>query len=183
MTPFTEFWNLIMSLCVLAGMAVSLMLVYAVLFMKTDSLAQKVGKFISSKILWIGLLLSLSAIVSSLVYSEIIGYPPCLFCWWARVFFYPQFVFFAIALWKKDRGILKYSLGLTVLGLCVSTYHYIIETVGFSPLPCEVGGVSCLSRYVYEFGFITIPLMGLIGFLALFLSLLVTKRYDKVSVQ
>ncbi len=31
----------------------------------------------------------LSAVVGSLVYSDIVGFIPCDLCWWQRVFMYP----------------------------------------------------------------------------------------------
>lgn len=158
-----------MTVAVGGGIITALALLYSLLFENTTS---SIRKFVRKNILTLGFLISLSAVVSSLVYSEVIGYLPCILCWWARVFFYPQVVIFGIALVRKDKSILPYSLGITFIGLLFSTYHYIVESIGSSPLPCEAGGVSCLVRYVHEFGFITIPLMGLIGFLVLLLALL-----------
>ena len=81
-----------------------------------------------------------------------------------------------MALRKKDRNILSYAQILTGIGLLISTYHYITESIQYSPLPCSARQVSCLTRYVYELGFITIPFMGLVGFLTLFLAIRVAKR-------
>ncbi len=117
--------------------------------------------------------------VSSLIYSDVIGYPPCLLCWYARIAFYPMVLMFAMALFKKrDRGILDYCLGLTTFGIIITGYHTWTNIVGYSPLPCAAT-VSCLTRYVYEYGFITIPFMGLMGFITLFLALLAAKRFKK----
>jgi len=160
-------------------MAVCLEFAY-VLLMPTDTFSRKVSGFVYSNILIIGFTLALGAALSSLVYSDIIGYPPCLFCWYARIFFYPQVVIFGVALWKKDRSILNYAMALSGIGLAISTYHYIVESTGYSPLPCAAGGVSCLTRYVYELGFITIPLMSLVGFLTLLLALIIAKRASRI---
>lgn len=177
MEAFTHTWNLILSLGTFVSLAICILLVYSLLV--KDTLSQKISAFVSQNILWIGLGVSLVALVSSLVYSDIIGFAPCLLCWYTRVFFYPQVFLFGLALYRKERSILPYTLLLTTVGLIIGTYHYITESLQYSPLPCAVTGVSCLTRYVYEFGFITIPFMGLVGFLTLFLSLLLARKTKK----
>lgn len=170
-----------MSIGVLVGLFACFVLVY-ILFNSKKHYTQKAIAFIQKNILFIGFFISLSAVVSSLIYSELIGYTPCLLCWWARIFFYPQAVLFAVALYRKEKSIIPYTLALSVCGLFVSTYHYIIESIGYSPLPCSAAGVSCLVRYVHTLGFITIPLMGLVGFASLLLFLLVSKKAYTVRV-
>ncbi len=164
-----------MSTGIFFGLAVILVYIFT-LTVPSHAFSKKISSIVGKYILWIGLVLSGAAIVSSLVYSDVIGYPPCLLCWWTRIFFYPQVALFAVALIKKEKKILDYSLVLTSIGLLISTYHYIIESVGYSPLPCSANGVSCLTRYVYEYGFITIPFMGLVGFALLLLSLVIAKK-------
>jgi disulfide bond formation protein DsbB len=178
MEAFTSFWNQLMSMATFAGIIVSLALIY-VLILPKDPFSKKIGGFFSKNVLWFGFLFSLAAMVGSLVYSNVIGYPPCLFCWYLRIAFYPQVILFAMALFKKDRKIIDYALGLTVFGLIVSITHVISENVGASPLPCEASGPSCLIKYVYEYGFITIPVMGLVSLATLFLILLIAKKTPK----
>ena len=167
-----------MSVATFGGILASLMLLYT-LVLPGDKFSRATHRLISKNILIIGFIISITALVSSLVYSDFIGYPPCMLCWYARVAFYPQVFLFAVALAKKDRKILDYSLALTIFGLVVTAYHSLIQIVGESPFPCSVGGVSCVTRQVFEFGFITIPFMGFIGFLVLLLSLLVAKKVLK----
>ncbi|MEI6316595.1 MAG: disulfide bond formation protein B [bacterium] len=175
MESFISFWNGLMALAVFGGIAAVMGLLYT-LILPNDSFSRFASKFVAKNILIIGFLLSLSALLVSLVYSEVIGYPPCLFCWWARVMFYPQFFLFGRALWKKDFNILPYSLILTAIGTIIGIYHSIIVLVGESVVPCTVSGVSCLTRDVYMFGFITIPMMSLTGFAVLLFCLLVAKK-------
>jgi len=175
MESFISFWNGLMALAVFGGIAAVMGLLYT-LILPNDSFSRFASKFVAKNILIIGFLLSLSALLVSLVYSEVIGYPPCLFCWWARVMFYPQFFLFGRALWKKDFNILPYSLILTTIGTIIGIYHSIIVLVGESVVPCTVSGVSCLTRDVYMFGFITIPMMSLTGFAVLLFCLLVAKK-------
>lgn len=164
-----------------ALMVASVVFIFALLFPETG-LGKTLRVFLGKNILWVGFLLSLGAIVCSLIYSEFIGYPPCLFCWYLRIAIYPQALLFLMALIKRDKKILDYCLGLTVLGIIVSTTHVISENVGISPLPCEASGPSCLIRYVYEYGFITIPVMGLVITITMLFAILLAKRGLKTTV-
>ena len=175
MESFIFVWNGLMAAAVFAGMLSIMALIYTLL-LPTDGFSKSFGGFVSRNILTIGFLISVAAFVSSLVYSNVIGYPPCLFCWWARVMFYPQVLLYGLALFKKDRNILRYSLLLTSIGLDITVYHSIIMLTGESLVPCTVGGISCLTRDVFMFGFITIPFMGAVGFATLLFSLLVAKK-------
>ena len=181
MESFISFWNGLMVTGVFAGLAFIMGLLYT-LALPGDKFSKAVSAFIGKNILLIGLLISLAAMISSLVYSDVIGYPPCMFCWYARVMFYPQVFLFGRAMMKKDFNILPYVTILTVLGLVITIYHSIIQMVGESLVPCAVSGVSCLTRDVYVFGFITIPFMGAVGFATLFFSLMVARKHHKKQI-
>ena len=180
MEAFTLFWNQFMAFATFGGIIASFVLVY-VLVLPTTSFSQKISAFLTKNVLWLGFLFSLAAMAGSLIYSDVIGYPPCLFCWYLRIAFYPQVLLFAVALFKKDRGIIDYALGLSFIGLIISVTHVLSENIGASPLPCEASGPSCLIKYVYLYGFITIPVMGLVSLATLFLILLTVKRASKNS--
>lgn len=116
--------------------------------------------------LWLGLGISASAIVASLVYSGVIGYPPCVLCWWQRVLIYPQVVLYAIALLKEDRAIFRYTFALSLIGVGFALYHNYLDFGGAAIIACDAS-VSCTARYVNEFGFVTIPLMSLLSLISL----------------
>jgi disulfide bond formation protein DsbB len=136
--------------------------------------------FIKNNFLTIGFLVSISAVLVSLYYSEYLHYAPCLHCWIDRIFIFPQVIIFAIALWKKDRGALLYSFALTLLGLINSLYHIYIYYFGEGVAPCDASGVSCVQRLVSEFGgYISIPTMAFSGFFALLVLCLIAYFYEK----
>ncbi len=143
--------------------------------------SKKILDFVASKFLVIGFVISAGALVSSLVYSSVIGYEPCLLCWYGRIAIYPQALIFGMAIRKKDKTVLSYMMGLTIVGFIVSLYHYTIETIGTSPLPCSASGASCLTRYVYDYGFISIPFMELMAFTVLLLVLYIARKALKSS--
>lgn len=180
METFTIVFNQIMSMSVFVGIPFSVILLYCLLIPE-NSFSKKIQIIVEKNILVIGFLIALAAVISSLIYSNVIGYPPCLLCWYTRIAFYPQVILFGIALWKKDFKIVDYAIGLTILGLFISTYHVISESIGRTFLPCEASGPSCLIKYVHEYGFITIPVMGLVSVITLLLLLLLSKSSQRTS--
>lgn len=137
--------------------------------------------FIDKHYLSLGFIFSLIPTLFSLVYSEIIGFAPCILCWYQRVFLFPVVVIFAVAIWYKDRKIVKYVLPLLSIGFLVSVYQnlgYYFKESG--ALPCDASGISCYQRLVSEFGgYISIPMLALTGFLILITIVLVAHFYKK----
>jgi disulfide bond formation protein DsbB len=136
-------------------------------------------KFIGKKGIILSFLITLSAVVGSLIYSNVVGFEPCELCWWQRIFVYPQAVIFLIAWIKKDRKIFSYTIPLSIIGALVGAYHSFINLGGESSLPCAVEGGACAKLFVLEYGYITIPMMSLTISAFLILVALISKNYDK----
>ncbi len=137
--------------------------------------------FIDKHYLQLGFLVSLSASLFSLVYSEIIGYLPCYLCWYQRVFTMPLVFIFGSAIWHKDRKVVKYTLPLLAAGFFVSAYQNFMYYFGETDsLPCDASGVSCYQHLVSEFGgYISVPMLALTVFLAMISIVLVAHFYKK----
>lgn len=118
----------------------------------------------------------MGAMLTSLFYSEIIGFAPCTLCWWQRIFLYPQVILLGLALWKRDRNIADYSIALALPGIVFALYHNYIDWGGSPLIPCAAQVVSCTKRYVFEFGYITIPMMALTAFLLGVLLMIYEKK-------
>ena len=137
-----------------------------------------IGDFLKSRGLLIGFVLALISSTLTLYYSDMLGILPCGWCWFQRVALYPQAFLFAIALWKRDRSIADYSIALSIFGLIVALYQHYLQLGGSSVLPCPASGAGdCGQRFMFEFGYITFPLMAasLFAFLIV-LMLFVRKR-------
>lgn len=160
----------------MAAQAVIVFLVVARFFPKKYK--KTVIDFFSKRAILFAFLVSLAAALGSLFYSEIAGYTPCKLCWYQRIFMYPQTLLFAIALWKKDKGIVKYSLGMSIAGGLLALYHYLLQTGVVSGQSCGVVGysASCSQRFVMEYGYMTIPLMSLTAFVLIIALLLTVKK-------
>lgn len=125
----------------------------------------------------LGFLLTLASAVMSLVYSEIYGVLPCGLCWLQRVFIYSQVVVFGVALFLKDMRAAWYSIWLSIFGAVVALYHHYIQISDSSTLPCPASGGDCGKRFIYEFDYITFPLVAfsMLAFVII-LMLLVLER-------
>jgi disulfide bond formation protein DsbB len=140
--------------------------------------------FINQHVLILGFLISFVSSVFPLVYSEIIHFLPCYLCWWQRVFMFPLFLMFGVALWDKDRKVIRYVLPILCAGTLVSIYHNFFYYFGeTSAVPCDASGVSCYQHLVSEFGgYISIPMMALTAFFALLTLLAVAHFYGKNKI-
>jgi disulfide bond formation protein DsbB len=89
---------------------------------------------------------------------------------------YPLTVITLVGILSRDRVLPYYALPLSVTGMGLSTYHYLIQlgVIGHSAA-CTVG-VPCGLRYVNYLGFVTIPLMALTGFVLVTGSMILTRR-------
>jgi len=137
--------------------------------------------FIDKHYLTLGFIISLMASLFTLVYSEIVGFVPCYLCWYQRVFMLPLPFIFGVAIWAKDRKIVKYVLPLLSVGFVISVYQNFFYYFGEgSALPCDASGVSCYQQLVREFGgYISIPMLALTTFIALITIVLVAHFYKK----
>lgn len=101
----------------------------------------------------------------SLFFSEVMGLPPCILCWYQRICLFPLVVILARALFPVDPGVVRYALPVAALGWLIAAYHNLIYlgVVPESLQPCS-RGVSCSQELVQWLGFLSIPLLSLLGF-------------------
>ena len=107
-------------------------------------------EFINKHFLILAFLISLMASVFPLVYSEVIHFVPCYLCWWQRIFMFPLVFVFGVALWDKDRKVIRYVLPILCVGFLISVYQNFFYYFGAnSNLPCDASGVSCYQHLVW----------------------------------
>lgn len=135
----------------------------------------------------LGFIVSFGALVSSMFYSNVIGFDPCELCWWQRVFIYPQAVLFAIAFYNervnkiRDSFVFIYSFALSLFGAFIALFQYYGQM--FNPdilAVCESQGVSCSKIFFVSFGYITIPMMSLTAYAILILLYFVQRQGKKI---
>ena len=133
----------------------------------------------SNNLVYISLVLSVFSTAGSLIFSEILKFPPCVLCWYQRICMYPLVVILAIGIWKKDKNLPYFVLPLSVIGLLISAYHNLLyyKIIPESTAPCVLG-ISCTTKFIEWFGFITIPLLSFASFALITLSMLLYLKYQ-----
>lgn len=168
-----DFVNFFLGVLTVFGQISIVTILILLLLKKGDSVLD----FIANKSLMLTFVVALVATLGSLTYSDILGYIPCKLCWLQRILMYPQVILLGMAIYKKERAILDYVLGLSIVGGIIALYHYMLQLGLVPSLICNAvsSSESCAQRFVMEFGYITIPLMALTAFLMIITTILVAK--------
>ena len=104
-------------------------------------------------------------IIAGNIFPEDMGFYPCQLCWWARILTYPIVLVSLLSLWFKDKNFSKYTLIVSIMGIGLETYHYIIQKFPIeNTFDCSMAN-PCGALNVNYFGFITIPFLCLVAFI------------------
>lgn len=127
--------------------------------------------------LFISWTISLAATLSALFIGEVMGQTPCVLCWYQRIFMFPLALLLAIASFRSDGGIWRYTLPLAALGWTVAAYHVLVysEAIPQPITPCSAE-FSCSGDAMVLFGSIPIPVLSLLSFSAILVSLEFIRR-------
>jgi disulfide bond formation protein DsbB len=126
-------------------------------------------------------LLALVASTSSLYLSEIVGLVPCSLCWYQRIAMYPLVVVLGVAMFRRDVGVWRYGLPLSVIGLVIAVYHVTIQWQPTLDVGTCATGAPCTGRYLAVFGFISIPTMAGSVFLAVTALMLLLRKLESAA--
>lgn len=123
--------------------------------------------------LWIAWAVALVATLGSLFFSEYAHFVPCRLCWFQRIAMYPLAVVLLVGALRRDvRIAVQYAFVLPIVGAAVAIYHVYIElNPGAESASCQAGGVSCATRWIDEYGYVTIPVLALTAFVAILVLL------------
>jgi disulfide bond formation protein DsbB len=163
----TEVMQTFTALLALAAIAGVVVLSASLTCARTTAPGQAVVETVRENASALMVLLTGTAMVGSLWFSEVAHYVPCSLCWYQRIAMYSMAVIAAVSWVRHEaRVIAPYVLTLAVVGACISTYHYLVEW--FPTLESSVCAVDvpCTTIWFRKFGFITLPFMAGITFLA-----------------
>ena len=78
---------------------------------------------------------------------------------------YPIAAILAIGIARKDKNVPYYVLPFSIVGIVISIYHNLLyyKLIPESIQPC-ITGVSCTTKFIEWFGFVTIPFLSLVAF-------------------
>ena len=132
--------------------------------------------------LWLAFALAATASLGSLYFSEVGHLVPCTLCWYQRIAMYPLAIILGIAAWRHDPGIRPYAITLAGIGAVISTYHVALQRLPGLPSGACSLEAPCSVIELERFGFVTIPVMALIGFVSIIVVLsLLTPRRSQTS--
>ena len=123
------------------------------------------------------LLVSVSATIS-IFFSSVLGYQPCVLCWYQRICLFPLILILPAGLFPTfDRSVIKYALPLSIAGGLTAFYHSLLYAgiIPESIQPCSKG-VSCTEKYFELFGFVSIPMLSFLAFSIVVILLTILKR-------
>jgi disulfide bond formation protein DsbB len=107
--------------------------------------------------------LSFGSVIGSLFYSEVLHMAPCSLCWYGRITMYPIALISAIALYNNKKDAQDYILPLSLLGFIISAYHLAVQAKWVGSYLCSTETTtSCSDVQLMYYGFLTIPMMGII---------------------
>jgi disulfide bond formation protein DsbB len=102
--------------------------------------------------------------LAALFIGEVMGYPPCVLCWYQRIAMFPLVPVLAAGLFPFDRRVVRYALPLALVGWLVAAYHVALVAglIPESAQPCRQG-VSCKDQVVL-FGYLNLPVLSVLAF-------------------
>lgn len=171
--------NLLLPYSVLLSHVVFVVLIVAVIF--RHSWGRGIQALVGRHAVTLAYLVALAALLGSLFYSEIMGFEPCVLCWWQRIFLYPLVFIFTVAIWKKVDSAFLYAVPFALAAALIAIYQSYVYFGGASLFPCTALGGACSKIYVMAFGYITIPLMSLTVSLYILLLAWIHKIYKNES--
>jgi disulfide bond formation protein DsbB len=119
--------------------------------------------------------IALASMLGSLYFSEIARIAPCSLCWYQRIAMYPLVFILPIAIIHHDAKIRWYILPLAIIGAIIGLYHNLLSWGIIEEIVACAPGLSCAIQQIHWFGFITIPLLSFLSFIAIIILILIYK--------
>jgi disulfide bond formation protein DsbB len=124
--------------------------------------------------LWLAFLVTAIATGGSLFLSEVANFIPCELCWFQRYAMYPLAGLTLVAALRNGYWAARWLLVVPVVGGAVSVYHLLVENrIVEQTQACLVSAPGgCATKWIDEFGYMTIPTLALTAFALAFAFLL-----------
>ena len=116
-------------------------------------------------LIFVAWLIASVSTLGALFFGEVMQLPPCVLCWYQRIFMFPLVVILPLGLFPLDRKVVRYALPLAALGWLFAVFHLLLVAgvIPESIKPCTQG-VPCSQTVIEWFGFVTIPLLSAVAF-------------------
>lgn len=115
--------------------------------------------------------------LGALFFSEIMELPPCVLCWYQRIFMFPLVLILPLGLFPYDAKVIRYALPLTLAGWAIACFQVLL-VAGLIPeglKPCAQG-VPCSEVQIQWLGFVNIPVLSFIAFSVMTALLFIARK-------
>lgn len=116
-------------------------------------------------LLFVAWVVATTATLGSLFFSDVMGIPVCLLCWYQRIAMYPMVLVLAVGLLPYDPKVIRYAAALTAVGWLIALFQLLLVAgiIPESAQPC-VQGIPCSETHIALFGFLNIPVLSVLTF-------------------
>jgi disulfide bond formation protein DsbB len=157
--------QVITAVCALLAGAGAVLLVIARLVASRVPFAARVGGAAVAARNTLTLVVAGGSMLGSLYFSEVADYIPCRLCWFQRIAMYPIAVVALVAVLRRDRNARWYTVPMAGVGICISTWHYLLEwNPTWEGESCGLFGPACSVPWFRTFDFVSLALMALCAF-------------------
>ena len=131
--------------------------------------------------LWAAAAIATACMAGSLYFSEVAKFTPCKLCWYQRIVMYSSALLLVIAAARRDGAVRRFVGPLVVVGVLISSYHVMLERFpNLESGACDPNN-PCSLIWFEKFGYVTIPVMALTGFVGVIASLIIHRAWDGAS--
>jgi disulfide bond formation protein DsbB len=90
---------------------------------------------------------------------------------------YPLVIIFMVGILKRDRFVHTYVMPLAIIGWTISVYHNLLyyKIIPDALAPCTTG-VSCTTKFIEWFGFVTIPFLSFTAFTVILVLMQIRRK-------
>ena len=132
--------------------------------------------------LWIAWLVALATTLGSLYYSEIAHFTACKLCWYQRIAMYPLSITLLVAAVRRDRRVVWYVAPIATIGAAFAVYQTQLQAFPSQHSSFCTTAEPCTIRYVWEFGFVSLPFMALSAFVFIITMTAVAARRQRHEI-
>jgi disulfide bond formation protein DsbB len=168
----------VLALACLAAAAGTLGVVVLSHRLPPGSAAGRAHDDLAAAALWLAFVVALVTTLGSLYYSEIAHFVPCKLCWYQRIAMYPLSLTLLVAALRRDRAAWTYVAPPAAVGAGVALYHTQLQAFPSQHSSFCTTTEPCTVRYVWEFGFVSLPFMALAAFVFV-LTMVFVARPDR----
>lgn len=172
------FFALLALLCVAASVGIIVLRIVA----RSSTPARELLDGLTPLALPVPALVTTVSMLGSLYFSNVVGYRPCVLCWYQRIAMYPLALMLIIATVRRDRGVRRYALPIASIGAAISLYHWLLERWPTLDTGSCSADAPCSVPYFENVGFVTLAFMALAAFVTTLVFLTLPSRGGRDSL-